>query len=184
MKQTGNELLFPKQGNHWSEYGALLAADSLISYLEQLRSIRMIHPVWTKVEHTNEARYSDDDIAKTLNLISPITTETFSYPDIKFTGDKTAVKPKIIFVGDSFLFHWVNDGVMYECYKDWQILHYNETLINKDHDSRSWFVLKGYNYAEQLNNADGVVVIFTTRNLNNMGRNFIEQVYSRYYPSK
>jgi len=102
VKNRTREALYTRQGFHWSVYGSYLAADSLIKYIEQLRHIHMPHPVWTKIEHSEIPRDTDDDIAKKLNLISPVTTETFSYPVVSFPEDATMVKPKVIYIGDAF----------------------------------------------------------------------------------
>jgi len=71
MKNKSKEPLFTKQGIHWSEYGAILGGDSLIKYIEKLRNIHILHPRWSRTEHTDKLRDGDDDIAQELNLIFP-----------------------------------------------------------------------------------------------------------------
>jgi hypothetical protein len=184
MKTTSKELLYPKQGFHWSTYGSLLAADSLIRYIEHLRGIRMIHPVWDKIEHTHKARYKDDDISKTMNLIWPLANETFSYPEVRYEGDKTAVKPRVIYIGDSFLFQWLDEGVMDNTESSWQIWYYYSSLINKDHKPDEMYPMDNYDWVKEMDNSDCIIIMFTSRNLEKMGKNFVERTYDHYYPGK
>jgi hypothetical protein len=184
MKNKSKELLYPKQGFHWSDYGALLAADSLIRYMERLRHERMIHPAWDKIIHTNKARDKDDDISKTMNLIWPLAKETFSYPIIKYETDKTAVKPRVIYVGDSFLFQWMDQWVLDNTDSTWQIWYYNSWLVNREYSPESEHRLDGYDRTGALNNADCLVIMFSSRNLSKMGNDFVEQTYAHFYPGK
>ena len=184
MKKSSTELLYPKQGFHWSEYGAYLGADSVIKYIEHLRGIHMLHPVCTGIEHTTKARFKDDDITKTMNLIYPFVRETFSYPQLKYEGDNTIIKPNLIYVGDSFLFQWLDNGIMDNTDSHWQIWYYNETLINKDIREEDKHLLGNYDEIGEIGKADCIIIMFTSRNLDNLGRNFIENTYNHYYPAR
>ena len=184
MKHSSKELLFPKQGFHWSEYGALLGADSFAKYMEKIRGIEMIHPEWTAIEHTTKARYNDNDIARSMNLISPLAKETFSYPEVRYVGDKSAVRPNVIFVGDSFLFQWINEGVMDNTWNNWQIWYYNSSLINKDFSLNMQHPLDGYDRMGQIKKADCIVIMVTSRNLDKLAKTFIEDTYNYFYPGK
>ena len=102
MKNKSKETLFSKQGIHWTEYAAALAADRFVRYIEKLRGVSIPHPVWSQVLHTQKAQYDDDDIAKQLNIIFPLTKETFSYPIVPDMPDTVAKKLKAIYIGDSY----------------------------------------------------------------------------------
>ena len=184
MKRTSKELLYPKQGFHWSEYGALLAGDSLVKYIERLRLIHMVHPVWTTITHTNSPRYDDNDIARSMNTIFPLANETFSYPEATYAGDKTAAKPKVIYIGDSFLFQWLNDGFFENTDSEWQIWYYNQMLINRSFGREAKHSMENYDRVREIENADCIVVMFTSRNLSKMGVNFVEDTYKHFFPKK
>ena len=184
MKNKGTELLYPKQGFHWSTYGSLLAADSLIRYMERLRGIHMIHPVWDKIVHTDKAHDKDDDIAKSMNLIWPLAKETFSYPEVRYEGDKTAVKPRVIYVGDSFLFQWLDEWVIDNTNSNWQIWYYYSSLVNKDHKPEELYPMDNYDWVKEIDNSDCIVIMFTSRNLDKMGKNFVEKTYDHFYPGR
>lgn len=103
MKHTSREPLFSKQGIHWTQYGAVLANDSLVRYIERVRHIKLPTPVWSEVEHTDKLRDGDDDLLGDLNLIFPYTHETLAYPILyDAPQDSTAKKINAILIGDSF----------------------------------------------------------------------------------
>jgi acetyltransferase AlgX (SGNH hydrolase-like protein) len=185
MRDTSKELIFPHQGGHWSVYSSYLAADSLIRFIEKLRNIRMPHPAWTKILHTSKPRDPDDDIAKTLNLIYPITKEVFSYPEVSYTQDATMVKPKIIYIGDSFLLSWMRDGIMDNTNTDWQIWQWFSILWNKNSDkNKADGRVQDTDWIASINNTDCIVIMYTSFNLPALGNGFVEQAYDHYYPKK
>ena len=181
MKGKGSELMYPKQGFHWSTYGAMVALDSLERYMEGLQHVQLVHPVWTHIEHTTVARDVDDDIAQTMNVIFPPMKEVFSYPVVSYAEGGGRKKPMLLFAGDSFLFQWVRSGALYNISDDWKIMYYNRTLINKDHGIDSKFSLDSFDLRGEVDKADYLVIMYTSRNLSNYGFGFVEELYSVFY---
>lgn len=185
LKKTNKELLFPKQGYHWSVYGALITADSIARYIERARNIHMPHPVWSKIEHTRKSRYSDNDLALTLNLIYPVCNEVFSYPEVTYQVSSTTVKPRIIYIGDSFLFQWDTDGFMDNANTDWQIWYYfNELYKTNDPPGETHHPTSETDWIKTLENADCLVIMYTPHNLYEIGNGFIEKAYEHFYAVK
>ena len=182
MKDTSKELLYPKQGLHWSVYGSWLAADSLTRYIERQRHISMIHPYWDTLIHTQKPRFTDDDITKTMNLIFPVTTETFTYPAIKYKGAKNSTKPDVIYIGDSFFFPWMYQGYLDSTNGNWQLWYYYNVLVNRYVPMSSWHMLDDNYCIDQINKTDGIVVMFTSRNLDKLAKDFVEKTYDHFYP--
>ena len=48
---------------------------------------------------------------------------------------KAVVKPNVIYIGDSFLFEWLDEWVLQNTDSAWQIWYYNQSLINRDHSA-------------------------------------------------
>lgn len=185
MKGKSKDLLFTKQGIHWSIYGSLLAADSFVKYVEQVRHIRMPHPVWNVVEHTTTPRPPDDDLAKTMNLMFPLTTEVFSYPIVSYPQDGSMKKPQIIYIGDSFLETWYSDGLMEHTNNNWQIWDHFRRIQDKNHPALQLdYTIKNIDWAETMKKADCIVIVNTTISLPVLGHGFIEQSYDHFYPGK
>ena len=185
LKSNSRDLLFTRQGIHWSVYGSLVAADSLVSAIEKLRNIHMPRPVWTEIIHTTRARDSDDDLAKTLNLIFPYVSETFSYPVFSYPQDNTMVKPRVIYIGDSFLETWIRDGFMEHTNSDWQVWNHFGVVWDKDHQiDQSEKTIADFDWIKAVQNADCIIIMYTSFNLPDLGDGFIERAYEHFYPNK
>jgi len=52
--------LYPKTGIHWSRFGELMAADSLLRYIEKLKDIQLPEYNFTDTVFTKDLAYTDD----------------------------------------------------------------------------------------------------------------------------
>ena len=101
IKDTVDFALFPQTGIHWSRYAALFATDTLVRYMEDLGDINMHNLVFGQ-RYLDNAIDPDDDLESLMNLIRPLPKPKYYYANVTADDDTTAVKPKIIVVGDSF----------------------------------------------------------------------------------
>ncbi len=181
LKGKTKDSVFTKQGIHWTEYGAILAADSVIRYMERLRKIRMAHPTWQRIEHTNKPRSTDNDVAAVLNLIFPVDNETFSYPQLIFARDTTLTRPRTIFIGDSFVWTFITTGINHNVYSKSEFWDYFGQSFRED---QPVVKMPEYNWAAAIDSADCVVLMYNSINLPKLGDGFIEQAYQHYYPAR
>ncbi len=186
MKGKTKELLYGKQGIHWSIYGSALAEDSLVKYIERKRHISMPHITWDKIDHDKFARETDDDIGRQLNLVVPIEGDVYSYPLWRYPDEDKKTKPKAIYIGDSFLFQWTCLDMYDHVNSDWQVWFYFTTLCNKNFKYGHPFAPKvqEMDWFSELNKADYIVLMNTAKNLPTLGDGFIEQAYDRYFGGK
>ncbi len=182
MKNKSKELLFAKQGIHWTVYGEILAGDSLTRYIERTRHIHVPHPDWSQIEHSTEPRSGDDDVERGLNLIFPITTETFGYPVIKDVPDSGFKKPNVIYVGDSYAFKMLIFGIPGRMNGNCEYWGY----FNDVHGiNGTWATyIKDYDWKGAIDKNDCVALVYTEFNLRDLGSGFIDAAYDRYYPHK
>jgi hypothetical protein len=96
--------LFPTGGTHWSGYGATRAADTLWRYLEARGHFRLPRVRQTGLEVGEAPRYTDDDLARLLNVwYTPAPTPPLAYPILQFEAPKaTEQQPRLLLVADSF----------------------------------------------------------------------------------
>jgi hypothetical protein len=179
MKGKSHEPLFSKQGIHWTLYGAILGGDSLMRYVEKLRHIHIQHPQWSGMEHTDNLRAGDDDVASELNLIFPVAHETMAYPVIHDTTDTTG-KINAIYIGDSYAQKMVEFGILHYMNNQCELWSY----YNEMHDinGHKFAYIRDYNWQAAINRADIVVIAYTSFNFPVLGNGFIEQAYDYYYP--
>lgn len=97
--------LFTKTGFHWSVYGASLAHDSLVAYVQEQVSYPIPKYINAGIEFSDTARWSDADFEPQMNLFFSLQDEKYAYP--KLVLDSTSLKnkkPKVIVMGDSFFY--------------------------------------------------------------------------------
>ncbi len=189
MKNTSKELLLSKQGTHWTNYGAFIGGDSLVRYIEKLRNIQMLHPVCYGITHTNKPSNPDADIADLANLIFPVADETFSYPNFTYIEDSTKKKPRIVFIGDSFVVNMLKNWTLQGVTTDWQFWFSFKYVLNSNNPNVSSGspLIEHFDWQDEIDKTDCVVLMYTSINLcidrNNFGSGFIEQEYNHYFPS-
>lgn len=127
MKDTASFLLFPKRDMHW-RYSAVYGYDSLFSYMNSLNDFGIpdIH-VNRLIEL--DTMYPEND-EKTLNLIFPIGNDSPKYrADITVECGEGCRKPKVLFVGDSFIWDLETYMPWREILEDVEIWFYNKSAF-------------------------------------------------------
>ena len=102
MRDTASFPLFPKTDSHW-RYSAIYGYDSLFRFINALdgeAKFPNIH-IGPPVAYESDKLEGDEE---TLNLIFPIRGGKTKYKsDITVDEDSTQRKPKVLFIGDSFI---------------------------------------------------------------------------------
>jgi len=186
MKGTTKNLLFSPLGTHWTVYGSLLAEDSLIKYLERVRNIKMPEVQWDSIKYSYAPQRTDDDLAAGLNLISEFKKERFSYPKYYYNYQGNRTRPSAIYIGDSFVWTWVNNRLMHSINKEWDVWYY----FNEAWNDRSFSgyepmrPMENLDWAKEMLNTDCVVALYTPANFKgfNYSGSFIEKMYKYFYP--
>jgi hypothetical protein len=155
IKDTADFALFPKTGTHWTRYAALYAADTLIRYMEHLNNINMKNLVIGPRELDN-ARKPDDDLESLLNLIRPLPKPKYYYADCTTDGDTTAIKPKMIVIGDSFWWTIAAQIPLKEIFSEAPYWYYNSTVYYDDR----YHSVDELNLNEELHSSDFVVLSY------------------------
>ncbi len=181
MKKTSPYPLYGQGGIHWSTYGASLATDSLIRFIEDVRPCRLNHlKTGTIIVEENNSE-DDNDIGLALNLFSTLTTYPMAYPQFHFEKDKEAVKPKMICVSDSYSWFLLHSGFMKEVFEGGKFWYYNE-IIQPSEGLISTKVSE-LSLQEEIEKQDVVLILITETNLSRFTFGFIDQLYDLYYPN-
>ena len=183
MRDTSREVLYPKQGIHWSFYGAIQAGEQMIRYIEKLRKIHMPHPYWKNIEHTTIPKYTDNDIARALNLIWPITTENFCYGTTTCDKDSSQTRPSAIYIGDSFTWTLMDNSIFDCIHSKWEFWYYFKQRVTYMGEPRLLENMDKYDWLGAINKTDCIVLFYNANNMNNPGSGFIEKLYDHYYPA-
>lgn len=190
MKDTSKELLFSKQGIHWTTYGSVLAGDSLVRYIERDRGLVIGHATWARTEHVQGPRDPDADIARTINLLFPFAKERFCYPLLKYDEGSNGKKPKAIIIGDSFGQNFAINQLLQHSFSSWQYWYYFNCIVEKN--AWGWVngnntLIKDINWTGAIDSTDCVILLYTSINLakgeHTLGSGFIEAAYAHYFPA-
>ena len=173
IKDSVDYMVFPKTGMHWSRYAALQAADTLIRYMEDLGSINMHNLViWPKELHT--AIDPDDDLERLLNLLKPMPKPQYTYANVTTDNDTTAIKPKMIIIGDSFWWTIAVQIPLQEVFSESPYWYYNSVV---HYDSR-YDSVNEFDLAEELLTADFVVLSYSATQQYRLNNGFTQQALS------
>ncbi len=172
--------LFSKQGIHYTIYGALFAADSINKYIEQRRGIKMLHPSFDKIISTPKASKTDDDVGRMLNLIFPI-QEQFYYPENGYLSNTPVAKPKVIYIGDSFVWPLLFGGMM-DANTEPEFWYYSNHIHNANYEQGEIASdLDKYDWLKSIKEADCIVMVYTATNMIKMQEGFLNKAYEHFY---
>ena len=180
-KDTSRYPLYPKTGIHWSSYGAVKAADSLIRYLKIKTDYPMPELVVDKTEIGDEARDEDADIEKTMNLIWKIRHPAYAYPQYHFTSDKTKQKPNGLVIGDSFYWTWYYPGIIKSMFGNVEFWYYGKDVYPQTFTKP--MNIGELNFMDAVNRQHIIIFLQTNAGYGNLGFDFIDRLYAEMDPA-
>lgn len=128
MRDTVSVPLFPKTDSHW-RYSAVYGYDSLFRFMNTLDSeakFPTLH-IGPPIAYESEELEGDEE---TLNLLFRIHSDKTQYKsDITVEDDTTHRKPKVLFVGDSFIWSMEKFLPARQIMTDWEVWFYNNTAV-------------------------------------------------------
>ena len=169
MKDTVSYPLIPQTGGHWV-FPAVYAADSLFRFMGDLKGIELPKLKIGEL-HESDNHGADNDLEQLLNLSLPIRKRQGYSPTAEVTVEReqNSVKPKVLFVGNSFMWGITNQVPMREMFDNVEFWYYFSTAYTGDPLTPSGQVVD-YNLLEKLLDFD-YIVWFTTGNQLNKGTN-------------
>ena len=167
MKDTVGYPLIPQTGAHWV-FPAVYAADSLFRFMGDLKGIELPR-LKIGTLHESDNHGADNDLEQLLNLTLPIRKHYGYSPTAEITvvSDTATVKPKVLFIGNSFMWGITNQVPMREVFDDMEFWYYFSTAYTGDPLEPHGAVVD-YNLLEKLLDFD-YIVWFTTGNQLNKG---------------
>ena len=126
MRDTASFPLFPKTDSHW-RYSAIYGYDSLFRFINTLGGEAKFPTLHIGPPITYESDKLEGD-EETLNLVFRIHSDKTQYKsNITVEPDSTHRKPKVLFIGDSFIFSMNDFMPVREIMADREIWFYNNT---------------------------------------------------------
>lgn len=171
--------LFTNAGFHWSGYAVTLAADTLLSFIEDKTNLDFIDIITGDGVLTDNYRFTDNDLGLTLNLLFRNTHQKVYYPEISFAEIKDSeIKPNVLLVGDGYTQSF------------WGFYQYFNKIFSDS--SRFWYYNKRVDWPhaykqsdlsyldlhEEILSRDFILIVTNEKHLMNPGFDFFEQAYS------
>lgn len=173
MKDTVDYPLIPQTGAHWV-FPAVYAADSLFRFMGELKGIALPR-LKIGTLHESDNHGADNDLEQLLNLSLPIRKRQGYSPTAEVTveRDSNSVKPKVLFIGNSFMWGIANQVPMQEVFDDVEFWYYYSTAYYGDGLSQT-VPVAGLNLMEKLLDFDYIVWFTTGNQLNKGTMNFAQ----------
>lgn len=169
MKDTVDYPVIPQTGAHWV-FPAVYAADSLFRFMGELKGIELPKLKYGAL-HESDNHGTDNDLERLLNLSLPIRKRQGYSPTAEVTVEHrtNSVKPKVLFIGNSFMWGFATRLPMKEVFDEVEFWYYFSTAYTGDPLTPSGNVVD-LNLLEKLLDFD-YIVWFTTGNQLNKGTN-------------
>ncbi|NQY09472.1 MAG: hypothetical protein HRT71_08150 [Flavobacteriales bacterium] len=177
MKSTSPHPLYAKNGIHWSRYGEVLVADSIIGYIGNLRNVDMPELVVKSKVLSDSAQFSDDDIERGMNLLFDIPDLEMAYPVFKIEKSKTS-NPKVLTIADSYFWGIFNMSFSKKVFDKGKFWYYNKKIYPDSYEKS--LKVKDVDIIEEVEKNDVVLIICTDANLHKFAFGFIDQLYDAY----
>ena len=163
MKEKSEYILYPRYGIHWSHYGMLLATDSLISYIENIRNIEMPHLRLTNFKVSKKLNDSDYDLAGGLNIIFKLPVDALCYPETTWEDKTGKEKPKVIVIADSFYWSMFGTEVWKKSFNPGGFWYYNKQIYPESFKQE--LKVEDVNHWDAINDNDVFIIIANEANL-------------------
>lgn len=176
IKYTSLYDLYPRGGIHWSNYGALIAMDSLRKDIEASIRVKMNSFVVKEVNFSDSLIEPDNDIADALNLFTRVKPLPMPYAKYDWVTEG-AVKPRALFIGDSYFWNWYYQGLVNNIFDNATFWYYNQTVYPESEKIRAVAQLS---FKDEVMKQRVVVLMATESNIQDIGWGFVDKVLAEF----
>lgn len=181
LKDTSRYPLYPMTGIHWSEYGAVLVADTMFRSLQGITGIPIPGIRIRDLRVTKNMLFGDDDILLTMNLLCDVDHPAGAYPRLAFDWDSSQTKPKALFIGDSFFWMWYNIGIIHHLFGNVEFWYYDKEVFP------NCFAKPKFTDEVDLRTAvlrqQFIILVQTNGGGGDFGSGFLDRAYAEFDPS-
>ncbi|OFY31920.1 MAG: hypothetical protein A2275_04000 [Bacteroidetes bacterium RIFOXYA12_FULL_35_11] len=161
IKDSCSIKIYPKNGAHWTSYAVGLAADSLIKYIEKLKGIDLPDLSWNKINYSKDAKYSDNDISKLLNLQFNIKEGNLPYPEFVFNKTDKKILKSIV-ISDSYWWGFIDNNIEANIFPENQFWFYFKDIYKNGSKINS---VSNINVKTEIERNDLIILMATEATL-------------------
>lgn len=176
MKDSLGYLLFPQYGIHWSHYSTVLATDSLVKYIESETGWDLPNLNITARDSSPVAKYSDNDIANSMNLFGILQPQPMVYPEFEWEKPRKT-KKKLLVIADSFFWDMFEYLRLKECFEEVDFWYYYQMVVDKTieegrDDKDLPYLTRHMDLKQTLKNYDAFLILSNEPNIVHRGWGF------------
>ncbi|NCC72054.1 MAG: hypothetical protein EOM06_01545 [Sphingobacteriia bacterium] len=179
-RDTATYPLYPLYGIHWSEHTMPFVADTLISFMENIRKIDMPDFFIKKIIINDSLADSDYDVGNTINLLFDLPHQSMPYPVFGFNTDTSKTKPMVLAVADSYYWNFFNTRVPAHLFANEAFWYFNAKVYPDFYFQEKW--TSDLDLKTEVEKQDIILISVTERFLYKFDWNFIDQLYELYTP--
>ncbi|MDB4540000.1 hypothetical protein N9231_06210, partial [Saprospiraceae bacterium] len=170
---------YPPSGQHWTKYGAALAADTIKKNLCKILDIEMVEMLWKDSVELSDAKVEyDNELIAGANFLWNPPLEPLPYPNIKYVESGSTVRPNVLSVGDSFyklIYEFgIVDGLFDSQSTFW---YYNHEVYPLRLENGRRLTNKELDILSEIRQRDVVIITAFEDNLERFDFGFVDMVY-------
>jgi hypothetical protein len=178
-KNTSKYPLYPRYGIHWSNYGSIMAFDSVVHYTEMKLNTNLPDIRITGITVSDSLRHTDNDVLKTLNLIWEPAGDKMAYPEWKVDFDSTRHrKLNLLVVADSFWWYIYSTTLPSNIFSPLSFWYYNHEMYPETFEHPRY--VRRMNYYQRIREADVIIIMHSESTLSRFGNGFVDMVYDTW----
>ena len=165
--------LYPKTGIHWSNYGALIATDSLKKHIEYNTKLNLRDFEITNIAFSDSLISPDNDMGDVMNLLFPVKTIPMPYANYYWKEDnENTVKPKTLVIADSYYWNIYTQGLANNLFTDNKYWYYNQTVYPETEPIRE---VSKLNLLDEIKKQQVIILMATEINIHDIGWGFVDK---------
>lgn len=183
LKTTTKYDLYPSGGIHWSNYGSLLAIDSLKKHIEVNTGLVLRNFTITNIRFSDTLADPDNDIGYALNLAKDFKPLSMPYAKYVWNDNGNETKPQALFIGDSYFWNWYYQGLINNFFSNSTFWYYNQIVYPETESQRD---IKKLQVAEIISGNRVIVLMATESNIQDIGWGFADLIinlFENYTPA-
>lgn len=171
--------LYPQYGIHWSDYGSLLAADTLFRFIEEKRRVKLSRIEIESVRISDELSETDYDIARGMNLLCRLKSFDMAYPKYRIVSDQNKDRLNVITVADSYYWQIFGNELADHVLGNNQFWYYNQE--RHSYKEGKIVPVESLNILDEMKKQDVIIIMATDANLPDIGWGFIEKSHAAFF---
>jgi hypothetical protein len=173
-KKAQPDVLYPQYGIHWSNYGALLALDSILKKAQHYLGRSLCKIKFSSIKVSDLPEPPDNDVEEGMNLLFPLKHCPMVYPQVLADNCKKE-KVKTLVIADSFWWYLYGTGIPDQIFSENRFWYYNENMYPESFNGN--YQVKESFYQERIRDADLIIILHSEATLYKFGNGFVDMCY-------